>query len=83
MAAKQINGRVILKHDTGENWAKAENFTPQAGEVIIYDTDEDYDYSRIKIGDGSQNVNDLPFLIDYLWNDEIDEIINDGPILPS
>ena len=74
MATKQINGRIILKHDTEENWLKATGFVPQAGEMVIYDTDEANSECRVKVGDGSRNVNDLPFLVDYITNDEIDEI---------
>ena len=75
MATKQINGRVILKHDTEENWLKAENFTPQSGEVVIYDTDENYDYSRIKIGNGYDNINGLPFLIEEMYDEDINDMI--------
>lgn len=83
MATKTLNGRVISKHDIEENWWLAENFIPQAGEIIIYDPDEYYNYSRLKIGDGIQNVNDLPFLIQEFSDEEIGEIfgesINPGP----
>ena len=61
MAEKQINGRVLLKHDSEANWAKATNFVPKAGELIIYDADETHSYCRIKIGDGSTLINNLPF----------------------
>lgn len=61
MAEKQINGRVLLKHDSEVNWAKAINFVPKAGELIIYDADETHSYCRIKIGDGSTLINNLPF----------------------
>ena len=33
------------------------------GEIIIYDEDDNYDYKRIKIGNGTDNVNDLDFVI--------------------
>jgi len=45
---------------------KAVNFTPLKGEIIIYSKDENYDYDRIKIGDGISNVNSLPFITTYL-----------------
>ena len=61
MAEKQINGRIIQKHDSEANWEKATNFIPKAGEIIIYDTDETHYYCRIKIGDGSTLINNLPF----------------------
>ena len=55
---------IILKHDTAANWAKAVNFIPSKGEVIIYD---DMD-PPFKIGDGVHNVNDLPFTQQMGWN---------------
>ena len=62
MAEKNFNNvRIVNKHDTETNWQKATGFIPKQGELIVYDIDENYDYERIKIGDGVQNVNDLPF----------------------
>lgn len=61
MAEKNINTRMIQKHDTEANWSKAVNFIPKQGELIVYDKDSIYDYERFKIGDGITNVNDLPF----------------------
>ena len=57
---KKFNGRLQLKHDTEANWIKAVNFIPLAGEIIIYDADDIYPV-RVKIGDGTTKVNDLPF----------------------
>lgn len=45
-----------MKHDISSNWAKAKNFTPKDGQIIIYD-----DLNMIKIGNGIDKVNDLPF----------------------
>lgn len=56
-----IKRRIVNKHDTAENWAKAVNFIPLNAELIIYDPDDTYFYSRFKIGNGIDNVNDLPF----------------------
>lgn len=64
MSTKRIKTRLVQKHATESNWAKAINFIPLQGEVIVYDRDENYNYERIKIGDGIQNVNVLPFLND-------------------
>ena len=61
MSEKRINSRLINKHDTEAHWILAENFIPMAGEIIIYDRDENYNYERFKIGDGVTLVNDLPF----------------------
>lgn len=65
MADKTVKIRLVLKHDTAENWAKATNFIPKKGEVIIYD-DAAGAPARIKIGDGTTKVNDLPFAHEYL-----------------
>ena len=60
MANKNFNTRIINKHDTEENWSKA-NFIPKQGELIIYDIDSTHDIERFKIGDGTTTVNNLPF----------------------
>lgn len=63
MAEKVLNSRMIQKHDIEANWAKAENFIPKQGEIIIYDIDELHSQERIKIGDGISSVQNLPFLV--------------------
>lgn len=67
MADKQIKTRIQQKHDVAANWAKATNFIPKKGELIIYDAE--YNTSgvettpvRFKIGNGSATVNALPFV---------------------
>ena len=54
--------RHIQKHGPAKDWSKAENFSPLAGEAIVYDADENYPIPRLKIGDGNTNVNNLPFI---------------------
>ena len=69
---KTISARMQMKTDTALNWSKAVNFIPKKGEIIIYEADSDYGYERMKIGDGSTKVNDLPFVIgakDWYQND--------------
>lgn len=66
MEEKTLFTRVQLKHDVEENWVKAVNFIPKIGEVIVYDPDENYNYSRIKIGDGVTKINSLPFVDEAL-----------------
>ena len=62
MSEKKLNNiRIIHKHDTEENWLKAENFIPLKGELIIYDVDDNNESPRFKIGDGETNVNLLSF----------------------
>lgn len=68
MAEKIINTRIINKHAVESDWLKAVNFTPKQGELIVYDRDSTYDYERFKIGDGTTNINDLPFATYSDWN---------------
>jgi hypothetical protein len=73
MSDKRMKTRIVHKHAIESDWAKAINFIPLKGEFIVYDVDENYSYERIKIGDGVQNVNDLPFAVvhpDWNQNDE-------------
>lgn len=74
MPEKTLKTRIIHKHDVESNWSKATRFVPKQGELIVYDKDSNYDYERVKIGDGATNVNNLPFVISTLTNDEIDAI---------
>lgn len=58
--------RIQIKHDTAQNWAKAVNFTPLAGELIIYEgVLENGVYKekpRLKTGDGIHKLAELPFM---------------------
>ena len=56
MANKEIKTRIQNKNDTSENWAKAINFVPLKGEIIIYN-----DLRLTKIGDGVTKVGALEF----------------------
>jgi hypothetical protein len=58
-----MKARVVLLHNTEEAWSKL-NFKPECGEVVVYDPDDNYDYARIKIGDGKRFVKDLDFCVD-------------------
>ena len=63
LSSKTLNARVIQKHDTAENWAQEEavSFIPKKGEIIIYDADSNNTPSRMKIGNGTSTVENLPF----------------------
>lgn len=37
------------------------NFIPAKGEIIIYDPDDSYNYSRIKVGDDQKSLSELEF----------------------
>ena len=74
MAEKSLNTRIQLKHDTEVNWDKATNFIPKLGEVIVYDVDDNYDFPRMKVGDGETVVTELPFVYEPVTKADIDEI---------
>lgn len=62
MAVKTLTTRVQQKSDTSANWAKATNFTPLKGEIIVYT-----DLNKIKIGDGVTKVGVLEFVNDDMF----------------
>lgn len=70
--------RMSQKHDIEAHWKLAENFIPMAGEIIVYDSDEVYDYARFKCGDGVTKVNDLPFIFKIDKNYATKEYVNDA-----
>jgi hypothetical protein len=73
-----LNARIQQKHDIEFNWNKASGFIPNAGEIIIYDPDAHLEgegkgtrtVAQIKIGNGFDNVIDLPFSEQVDWNQE-------------
>jgi hypothetical protein len=79
---EKIKTRVVSKHDSEANWSKAENFIPMAGEVIIYDADDQHLLPRIKIGDGKKTVNALDFVTKEL-EDNLDGLISCGTADPD
>ncbi len=58
--------RIQIKHDISTNWEKAKNFTPLAGELIIYDGILEngvyVEQPRLKVGDGIHKLSELPFI---------------------
>lgn len=54
-----VKTRIKQKNDSTANWntANAGGFKPLQGEIIVYN-----DVNRIKIGDGSNTVSNVPFL---------------------
>lgn len=83
MANKNLNARIVLKHDTEENWLKAQNFIPLTGEIVIYDADENNTKPRMKVGNGTDAVNALPFIGDEIaTEDEVFEAMSLIDMLP-
>ena len=53
-------------HATEAEWAGGEllRYKPKKGEIVVYDADGNHESPRIKIGDGANPSNSLPFLQD-------------------
>jgi len=62
MATTAIKTRIQLKNDTEAHWLLATNFVPLQGEVIIYSADDTHPFSRLKVGNGTTTVSNLPFI---------------------
>ena len=69
MGKVEINTRVINKHDTEANWNSHPSFIPDKSEIIVYDKDDNYNYPRVKIGDGVTTVVALPFIVNAAVQD--------------
>ena len=66
-----MKARVSQLCKTESEWSKLPDFVPLKGETIIFSPDIQYKYARIKVGDGSTKLKDLPFFIDSSINDFI------------
>ena len=61
--SRKIKTRIIQKHAQSNVWEGTNDlFIPLEGELVVYDKDNSTDYPRLKIGDGSKNINQLPFI---------------------
>ena len=78
---QQYKTRIQLKSDTEANWNKAgpkdgsTGFIPLQGELIIYSADNAHPFCRLKVGNGSTNVVDLPFIDAGTLNGEEVELV--------
>lgn len=63
-----LNLRIIHTHDIQAKWDKDElkTFIPKAGEIIVYDIDDNHSYERFKIGDGVKTITELPFAVEHV-----------------
>ena len=77
-----FNTRIQLKTDTTANWNKlpSNTFRPLAGEMIIY---QDGASSRLKVGDGSTFVENLPFIDADIQIERVESINNLVPAIGS
>lgn len=80
-----MKARVSQLHKTEAEWSKYNTWTPEAGELIVYDPDSTVKYARIKVGDGKKTLQELCFytdaaIADYLKQRRYEEIIDGGRI---
>ena len=61
MAEKSLQARIQNKCDTTANWAKATNFVPKKGEIIVYSDGGGTGVPKMKVGDGTSKVGSLKF----------------------
>ena len=62
MAEKSLQARIQNKCDTTANWAKATNFVPKKGEIIVYSDGGGVGIPKMKVGDGTTKVGSLEFI---------------------
>lgn len=70
MTEINIKSKTTLRHDTVENWVRS-NPILLNGEVGV-----ETDTSKMKMGDGKTQWNDLGYMYSSLLNDEIDTLFN-------
>lgn len=61
MSERSLNTRIQNKIDTTANWAKATNFVPKKGEIIVYSDGGGTGIPKMKVGDGTTKVGSLKF----------------------
>ncbi len=67
-----MKARVSHLYKTAQEWDKWAQWTPNSGELIIYKPDEQYPYTRLKVGDGIHKLQDLGFCLGTDPSDFID-----------
>lgn len=69
-----MKARISQLHMTESEWLKYSNLVPERGELIVYDPDSNYNYSRIKVGDGKRTIKELDFFIDSAISEILKQI---------
>ena len=62
MGERSLSARIQNKCDTTANWAKATNFVPKKGEIIVYSDGGGTGIPKMKVGDGATKVGSLKFI---------------------
>lgn len=63
-----MKARISQLHRTEAEWSKLPQWIPEAGELVVYDPDDQHEYARIKVGDGRRNLKELDFFVDSAIN---------------
>lgn len=91
--SKTITTRISNKTDTEQNWNSVD-LVALNGELIVYSTDASHSSPRVKIGDGTTQVKDLPFIgatgdedtpsvyENLLLNSAAEKTISNGAVMP-
>lgn len=74
MKDPNMRARISQLHKTEAAWNLLLDFVPMRGEFVVFDPDDLHDCARLKIGDGTTKLRDLPFFIDRA----IDTFISNG-----
>lgn len=56
-----MKARVSQLYKTEVEWSRLQNFVPMRGEFIVFAPDGQHSYPRLKIGDGTTLLANLPF----------------------
>jgi hypothetical protein len=84
MKDSNMRARISQLHKTEGQWSLVPNFVPLQGEFIIFDPDEKHAYARLKVGDGSTPLRNLPFFIesatDAFMTNNFEKVIDAGRI---
>ena len=59
-----MKARISQLHNTEAEWLAYSTLVLEPGELAVYDPDDTYSYSRIKVGDGKRTLSELDFFID-------------------
>lgn len=78
-----MKARICNLHKTEAEWLKLVGWKPEAGELIVFDPDEKYNYPRVKLGDGVHTLIELPFFIDHAALKIVENLNVDTSILDA
>jgi hypothetical protein len=59
-----MKARISQLHKTEAEWEKYSQWIPEAGEIVAYDPDNTYPYTRVKVGDGKRTLSSLEFFVE-------------------